>query len=178
MDHEPRLPASTEPASQVVDDLRPLLLALGDSVEQWPTQAPSMASLEAIEADMLRYPQAVIPVQHTLLPGLYARRIEIPADCRLIGKVQKHPHLNILLEGDITFMVNGVVQRVTAGWQGVIPGGTKKIGYTHAKTVWMTVHPNPGDETDIKALEDQIVTDTFSQYLEFIRALPLTGEPA
>lgn len=154
-------------------DLSPLLTALGDGAAHWPVAA-QMASLEAIEADMLRYEQAVIPVTHTLLPGLYARTIEIPADCRLIGKIQKHDHLNILLEGDISFMVNGVVQRVTAGWQGVIPGGTKKIGYAHSKTVWMTVHPNPDNETDIKALEARIVADTYAQYIEC--AQPALGD--
>lgn len=172
---------TTNSATATVDDIAPLLEALGDDQGNWPAQvsngaAVTMGTLEAIEADMLRYPQADIPVTHTLLPGLYARRIEIPADCRLIGKVQKHPHLNILLEGDITFMVDGKVERVTAGWQGVIPGGTKKIGYTHAKTVWMTVHPNPGNETDIQALEAGIVVDTYAQYLAFAHARQLSGD--
>jgi len=163
------------------DYLQPLLLVLGDEPGQWLQPADKqagMAHLEAIQADMARYEQAVIPVKHTLLPGLYARQIEIPADCRLIGKVQLSPHLNILLEGDITFMVDGVVQRVQAGWQGVIPGGTKKIGYTHTKTVWMTVHPNPDNETDIAVLEHRIVTDSYALYLERVKQLPALGEVA
>lgn len=167
------------------DDLTPLLQALGDKAENWPakqqrlvqvSQVDAMQHLEAIEAEMLRYEQAVIPVRHILLPGLYAREIEIPADCRLIGKVQRHPHLNILLEGDITFMVDGVVQRVQAGWRQPLPGGTKKIGYAHAKTVWMTVHPNPSNETRIELLEAAIVTDTYAQYLASVSAQRIEGE--
>lgn len=164
------------------DNLAPLLLALGDDPDHWPAPLGSteraMEHLEAIEADMARYEQAVIPVKHILLPGLYARQIEIPADCRLIGKVQVSPHLNFVLEGDITFMVDGVVRRVGAGWQGAIDGGTKKIGYAHARTVWMTVHPNPDNETDIAVLEQRIAADTYAIYIERTRQLPAPGEGA
>lgn len=166
-----------------IDNLTPLLLALGDDAANWPTPtAPSteqqMAYLEAIQEDMARYEQAVIPVKHILLPGLYARQIEIPADCRLIGKVQVSPHLNFVLEGDITFMVDGVVRRVGAGWSGAIDGGTKKIGYAHARTVWMTVHPNPDNETDTAVLEQRIAADSYAIYLERTRQLPAPGEGA
>lgn len=164
-----------------IDNLAPLLAALGDREENWPlalSDAALMGRLEAIEADMARYEQAVIPVKHILLPGLYARQIEIPADCRLIGKVQVSPHLNFVLEGDITFMVDGVVRRVGAGWQGEIPGGTKKIGYAHSRTVWMTVHPNPDNETDTAVLERRIAADTYALYLERTRQLPAPGDPA
>lgn len=173
--HAPSLPTAE------IDNLTPLLLALGDDAANWPTvteRVAQMAHLEAIEADMARYEQAVIPVKHILLPGLYARQIEIPADCRLIGKVQISPHLNFVLEGDITFMVDGVVRRVGAGWQGAIPGGTKKIGYAHERTVWMTVHPNPDNETDVAVLERRIAADSYAIYLERTRQLPAPGERA
>lgn len=162
-------------------DLTPLLDVIGDQLANWPVAAttPSavaaaqtMHALEEIEADMLRYPQADIPVKHILLPGLYARIIEIPADCRLIGKIQRCPHLNVLLEGDITFMVDGVVRRVGPGWQSTIPGGTKKIGYAHKRTVWMTVHPNPDNETDTAALEQRIVANSYAEFI----AAPVTGQ--
>ena len=174
---------ASPPVAPEIDNLAPLLLALGDDPANWPAPAAgetaqSMQHLEAIEADMLRYEQAEIPVKHILLPGLYARLIEIPADCRLIGKVQVSPHLNFVLEGDITFMVDGVVRRVGAGWQGAIQGGTKKIGYAHARTVWMTVHPNPDNETDVKVLEQRIAADTYAIYLERTRQLPAPGEHA
>lgn len=160
-----------------IDNLAPLLAVLGDGEEYWPA-ASTMDRLEAIEADMARYEQAVIPVKHILLPGLYARQIEIPADCRLIGKVQVSPHMNFVLEGDITFMVAGEVQRVGAGWAGAMAGGTKKVGYTHARTVWMTVHPNPDNETDIPTLERRIAADTYALYIERTRQLPTPGETA
>ncbi|HEY0955841.1 MAG TPA: hypothetical protein VGE36_13835 [Roseateles sp.] len=168
-------------AAADIDNLGPLLLALGDDASNWPAAAGSteqtMEMLELIERDMARYEQAVIPVEHILLPGLYARKITIPADCRLIGKVQVSPHLNFVLEGDITFMVDGVVQRVGAGWEGSIPGCTKKIGYTHKRTVWMTVHPNPDNETDVAVLERRIAVDSYAIYLERTRQLP-AGEAA
>jgi hypothetical protein len=161
----------------VADNLAPLVLALGDDLACWPGQRGDlMRHLEQIEADMLRYEQADIPLEHLLLPGLYARKITIPADCRLIGKIQLHPHLNVLLEGDITFMVDGVVRRVQAGWSGGIAGGTKKIGYAHAKSVWMTVHPNPDHETDIQVLERRIVADNYAQYLERMAKPALEGD--
>lgn len=167
----------TVDAAARLDCLQPLLTALGDRADQWVGQA-GMDRLEAIEADMLRYEQAVIPVEHVLLPGLYARIITIPEDCRLIGKIQVSEHLNVLLEGDITFMVGGVVQRIQAGWQGVIPGGTKKIGYTHSRTRWMTVHPNPTNETDTAKLERLIVVDSYAQYLAMASAPMIEGAGA
>lgn len=161
------------------DNLAPLLLALGDDAANWPVAvADQMDILEAIQQDMARYEQAEIQLRQFLLPGLYVRQIVIPADCRLIGKVQVSPHLNIVLEGDITFMVDGVVQRVGTGWQGAIAGGTKKIGYAHARTVWATVHPNLDNETDFAVLERRIAVDTYAAYLEHTRQLPETGEGA
>ena len=172
-------PQAPHDRAALCDNLAPLLLALGDDVAQWPVAtADQMGILEVIQADMARYEQAEIRLRQFLLPGLYVRQIVIPADCRLIGKVQVSPHLNVVLEGDITFMVDGVVQRVGTGWQGAIPGGTKKIGYAHERTVWVTVHPNLDNESDFAVLEQRIAVDSYALYLERVQQMPALGEAA
>ena len=59
------------------------------------------ADVQALEAEMLKHPQADCPVVHRFAPGLYIRELTIPADTYVIGHRQTTYHLNIMLAGRI-----------------------------------------------------------------------------
>jgi hypothetical protein len=43
----------------------------------------------------------------------------------------------------------------------ISPAGTKNAVYVHEDAVWITIHLNPENLTDIDALEEQLVTTTY-----------------
>ena len=129
--------------------------------------------IERIEDALLTLPQVALETWHHFADGLVARTIMIPADTVLTGAAHKAEHLNICY-GDIEVMTDAGMQRLT-GYH-VIPSlpGTKRIGRTHADTLWTTVHLNPGNERDIAALEDALVED--AHRLQSRRLLPVAPQ--
>src|SRR5574337_670073 len=91
---------------------------------------------------MRQHPGATsdLPVRHHFAPGLYGRELFIPRDTLLTGKIHKFTHLSILLQGDISVLVDGQIRRIRAPFVYVSPPGTKRIAYTHSDTLWLTVH--------------------------------------
>lgn len=104
--------------------------------------APGRAQIDAFEAHMLRQPQIEIPVQHRFAPqqGLYAREIVIPAGTLMTGRVHKHQHVSVMIRGDMTVTTDKGMERVSGYHCWVCEPGTKRIGYAHEETVWLTVH--------------------------------------
>lgn len=97
-------------------------------------------SIEVIEAELLRHPQVSIPVRHRFSDGMYAREITIPAGTLMTGRVHKHEHLSVMISGDMTVMTPDGMRRISGYNLMVAPPGTKRIGYAHQETVWLTVH--------------------------------------
>lgn len=113
---------------------------------------PDSGAIDMVEQVMLDLPQIDLPLKHIFSPGIYAREMTVPAGVLLTGKVHKHKHLVILSQGDISFYTDGkFVQRVAAPATFVSEAGDRRMGYTHAQTVWTTVHAT--SETDIDKLE-------------------------
>lgn len=95
-------------------------------------------------------------LKHSFAKGIYIREITIPKGYFLVGKLHKDNYLNYILSGDMSVLTEGGVNRVRGSSWTVSPNGTKRFGYSHEETVWVTVHPNPEEIRDIKKLEDQI----------------------
>jgi hypothetical protein len=116
---------------------------------------PTLEQKERLEAAMLRMPQVAIPVRHFFAAGLYAREIVIPAGVTATGKVHREEHVSIMVSGDMTIDTEEGVRRVSGYNVFIAAPGTKRVGYAHEATVWITVHRNPDelrDETDIEAM--------------------------
>jgi hypothetical protein len=45
--------------------------------------------------------------------------------------------------------------------------GTQRVGYALTDSIWTTAHANEDDGQDIKVIEDRIVVEERSQYLEY-----------
>lgn len=91
---------------------------------------------------------------HYFAPGVYCRQLFIPEGCLLSGKVHKTEHLNVMC-GDLTVFTEDGEKRLT-GWHVIKSApGTKRIGFAHSNTFWMTIHPT--EETDLAKLEAQLI---------------------
>ncbi len=122
-------------------------------------KAPTRTEIEALEDHLVEMPQVEIPVVHRFAEGLYAREIVIPADTLMTGKVHKHEHVSIMVSGDMTVLAEDGMKRITGYHVFVSPPGTKRVGYAHAETVWLTVHTNPDNLREPEAVEAMLVED-------------------
>jgi hypothetical protein len=123
----------------------------------------SRARVEALEREIQRLPQADCPVWHFFAPGLYARKMLIPAGVTLTGAVHRTEHLCIV-SGDIEVTTDDGVRRITDA-QAILTSkpGAKRAGYAHADTFWTTVHAT--NETELDALVREL---TWSENCELL----------
>lgn len=122
------------------------------------------AGIMALEAAMLDMPedQVEIETKHHFAPGIYAREIFIPAGTALVGKIHKTQHINVVAQGRITVVTEEGLRDIEAPFVFVAPPGTKRAGYAHEDTVWITFHPS--NETDLDKLERELIATSFEEF--------------
>lgn len=137
---------------------------------------PSLEAIEGLERELLQWPQAECPLRHFFAPGVYSREVTMPAGTFIIGHCHKTEHLNIVLSGRATVMVEGVIKEIN-----VQPGdapyvftsnvNVRKLLYIREETRWMTIHPT--SETCLNRLEDELIikSPTFLEYEKDIKQL-------
>jgi quercetin dioxygenase-like cupin family protein len=118
--------------------------------------------VDALQAFMLEQPQADIPVRNVFSGGVYAREVFIPKGTMLVGKVHMTEHLNVCLQGDLTFLTVDGPKRIKAPAMFSSPAGTKKLAYANEDSIWVNVHPDLG--TDADTIVDAITVNTFAEY--------------
>jgi quercetin dioxygenase-like cupin family protein len=139
----------------------PIMAVLANKYSRTNTAGREMIqSLEHRIATEL--PQADLKVKHGFAPGVYARKLYVPKGTILTGKVHKFAHWNVLLKGHIEVMTEHGVKHVRAGDMFVSPAGTKRAGFAHEDSVWVTMHPT--NETDVAKIEADVVVDTFEEF--------------
>ena len=129
----------------------------------------SRDKIMALEKQMIKAPETILEdgrpieleVKHYFAPGVYARSVFIPAGALVTGKIHKTEHLNILAQGRIEISNLGESKEMVAPFIYVSPPGTKRAGYAHEDSLWITIHVT--EETDLEQLENDLVTTSFDQ---------------
>jgi hypothetical protein len=121
--------------------------------------------VERLESIIEQAPQVDCPVQNFFAPGVYLRVMTIPAGVMLTGAVHKTKHLNIVLRGHIAASTDHDVAERRGGDIFVSGPGLKRAGLALEETVWITVHENPTNETDMDKLVPMLVEATNAQLL-------------
>jgi hypothetical protein len=125
-------------------------------------------AIQKLEQAILGMVQAEMPLEHYFAEGLYARRLTIPKHCVLTGAIHKFEHINIVLRGDISVVTDDGVKRIRAPHVLVSKPGTKRAGFAHEETEWLTVHAcKAKTEAEAEAL---LVTNSFEDYERFLEA--------
>lgn len=116
-----------------------------------------------LERELNKLPQVECPVWHFFAPGLYARKMLIPAGVMLTGAVHKTEHLCIV-SGDIAVTTDTGVVRMT-DVHAIINSrpGVKRAGYAFADTYWTTVHAT--NERDLDKLVRELTESENSELL-------------
>ncbi len=124
------------------------------------------SNIQSLEQQLLSMPQADMPLRHFFAKGLYARELTIPKNCCLTGAIHKHQHINIIVKGDITVATEQGLRRIQAPAVLISEPGTKRAGFAHEDTVWITVHAT--DATEVESAEAELVTNDFQDYERFL----------
>lgn len=110
----------------------------------------------------------VCPLKHTFSDGIYVREIFIPAGTVLTGKIHKHAHPNFLMSGKVeVFTESGGKQKLEGPLSMISEAGTKRVVYAITDAVWITVHENKNNITNIDEIEKFVIADTYEDYEKF-----------
>lgn len=126
-------------------------------------KAERRLAIQQLEAQILKMPQAEMPLEHFFAQGLYARQLTIPKHCVLTGKIHKFEHINILAKGEMTVVTDDGPRTIKAPYVMVSKPGTKRAGFAHEESVWITVHAcEAKTEAEAEAL---LVTNDYDEWL-------------
>lgn len=112
------------------------------------------AKLDALEAAMLDsgLPVVHLPVVHTFTPGLYSRRIHMPAGSVLTSKGHETEHQYVVLRGRARVSIPGAAPQVLkAGHAGITCAGTRRALVIEEDCDWITFHPLTEAEETLRA---------------------------
>lgn len=135
--------------------------------------------IERKEAEMLRMPQAEYSMQHHFSPGIYWRQIHMKAGSIVLGHKHTTTHINTVLTGRATVLMNGELHDIQAPCVLVSQAGVRKVLFIHEDMEWATIHANPDNETNIDILEDRIriKSQAFLEWEHEMKTLQDTAQP-
>ena len=105
---------------------------------------------------------------HRFAPGVYARQFDLPEGSMVVGKIHKHAHLNFLMGGVVKVVSEFHTEIFAAPRVWVSEPGIKRAVYTLEDAMWITVHPNPEDCTDLETIEDEVIAPSYEQLDHFL----------
>lgn len=108
----------------------------------------------------------LMPLKHSFAPGVYVREIFIPKGSVLTGKIHRHEHPNFLMKGEVIVVTEfGGREHLKAPMSMISKAGTKRAVYAMEDTVWITIHANPTNETDLLKIEEFVIAPTYQDLL-------------
>ena len=126
-----------------------------------------------IEAACKTMPQVECPVEHEFADGVYSRKMNVPANSLVIGKMHRFSTYNILLKGSCSIYAgeNLPVKKIEAPFTFTSEPGTKKIAYFHEDSTWINIHPT--EETNIDEIEKEFIIPEEEFFINIEEALCL-----
>ena len=122
----------------------------------------------ALEAEILKAggkygDQEFCPLKHTFAEGLYVREIRCPAGALIVTKIHKKDHPFFVLKGVVEVITENGRERIEAPYYGITRAGTKRACLVVEDCVWITVHQNPNDHTDLEKIEAEVIAKDFDE---------------
>jgi hypothetical protein len=117
-------------------------------------------NVDKIEADIASQPQIDLPAEHQFHPGLYVRRLAMPAGSLIVSKIHNTEHPYVVTEGQcLVWTAETGAVHIMAPHHGITKPGTRRILFILEDCVWTTYHPITAEEFgDVKLIEDRIIT--------------------
>lgn len=124
--------------------------------------------VQQLQGELSELEQSDFPVTHHFAPNVYARQMDAKAGTLVISKMHATEHLNFLMKGSLTIMTEDGIQFLQAPAIIKSKAGTKRVGYFHEDTTWVTVHPT--EETDLDAIENLVIVPQDSE-IDFLKQI-------
>ena len=116
-----------------------------------------LQKVDRLEAEILKMPQADIVTEHTFTPGIYERKITLPAWCLLTGAAHKTDYKVRLEKGIIAVNTEDGVKTLEAPLEFQALRGIKRAGIAfEQEVVWVDIYENPNNCTDLDELEERL----------------------
>lgn len=113
--------------------------------------------VETLQHELLKMPQADIVTEHVFKPGVYERKITIPAWVVLTGAEHKTPYRVRLEKGTIAVNTDDGVKVLTGPLEFDAKAGMQRAGRVFEdEVVWVDIYDNPDNCTDLAILEDRL----------------------
>lgn len=125
------------------------------------TKAEAREKIQALQSWMEREMPAELVrecvTRHTFAPGIYCREIDIPAGVLVVGKIHRHPTVNILAKGSVIVFAEGMAepQLLHAPFTFVSGPGVQKVGFAMTDATWINIHAT--EETDLAKIEEEFI---------------------
>jgi hypothetical protein len=115
-----------------------------------------LTSIQRLEEQLLKMPQAPIETIHSFPPGKYERKIVIPPWTVLTGAEHKTDYVVRLEAGSIAVNTDDGVKLLNAPLEFSVKAGIKRAGRVfEEQVIWVDVYENPDGCTDIPTLEER-----------------------
>ena len=105
-----------------------------------------------------------IPITHDFADQIYLRQMNMSKDQLVVGAFHNHKHIWFLMTGRVSIKSNDEVVEHVAPCYTVSEPGTQRFIYAHEDSVFINIHKNPGNITDIEELEKTIVSLNKEEY--------------
>lgn len=115
--------------------------------------APSLGQIKKLQDAVAQMPQVPMEAQHLFAPGMYVRMLPLAAGTVAVGKMHRHVHPAMLIQGSVTVNTERGMERITAPHVWISQANAKRVVLVHEDCIFVTVHLNPDDETDLDKIE-------------------------
>jgi hypothetical protein len=131
-------------SEEVAEDKQKVFVAKVPSSEE----IASASDVERLEYQLSQMPDGYFPTEHLFLPGMYLRKIFMPAGSLLTSMKHKTRHPFLIESGKLRVMDQTGVVDYEAPVLGITEAGTKRVLYIYEDTTWVTFHANPENISD------------------------------
>lgn len=118
-------------------------------------RAVSPEQVNQFQHELAKLPQFEPRTEHYFANGMYCRKCYLPAGTLFVGKIQRHEHFFMIVQGWLDVYHEGGIVAMQEGTVVVSSPGTRRIGVTYEDTIAVTVHRT--DKTDLDEIEKEII---------------------
>jgi len=127
---------------------------------KFKNNVPTYHTIKALERAMEEIPGVIhgkeYPVTHTFHGDVYSRRIEMPKDMLIVGRMHMKDNF-LTIVGDVTIWTEEGMKRLKGTNVLKTRPGVKRVIYAHEASTLITFHYCP--EQDIEKVEQMIFAD-------------------
>ena len=104
------------------------------------------------------------PLKHSFSEGVYIREMLMEEGGIVIGKLHKYSHTWFLMKGEIMVATDLGTETYTAPCYVNAPAGAKRVIHAIEDSVFINVHPNPKNITNIEELENMLTCKSYEAF--------------